>query len=326
MPIPDSDLSGRRTAWARLSEELPSPLAPPAGRVFHTRCPHVRWSLPGQAPAWDLQARAAGSAKWPCRPLARGWGPTAESRSALSATVLGRKSGLGCCAAPGRNRFILPATMQTEPHPASQRKPPQRPLRNPRQARPQAPMRLERQGYEIISLNIGNPAAFGFRAPENDAPGDDREPAERRRLLPTRRASSRRAEAVVMQQQAAWRHGRHRGRRVHRQRRGRAHRPRASRAAQQRATRCSCRARTIRCGPAAATLNGGKVVHYPCRPENNFIPDPEDIAALVTKKTRAIVVINPNNPTGAVYPRPVLDSIARLAERARPRGVRRRDL
>ncbi len=77
---------------------------------------------------------------------------------------------------------------------------------------------------------------------------------------------------------------------------------------------------------AATTLNGGKVVHYPCRPENNFIPDPEEIAALVTKKTRAIVVINPNNPTGAVYPRAVLESIARLAERLGPRRVQRRDL
>jgi alanine-synthesizing transaminase len=67
---------------------------------------------------------------------------------------------------------------------------------------------------------------------------------------------------------------------------------------------------------AAVTLNGGKVVHYPCRPENHFVPDPEEIASLVTARTRAIVVINPNNPTGAVYPRPVLEAIARLAERA----------
>ena len=45
------------------------------------------------------------------------------------------------------------------------------------------------------------------------------------------------------------------------------------------------------------------------------MPDPEEIAKLVTRKTRAIVVINPNNPTGAVYPRSVLEGIARLAER-----------
>jgi alanine-synthesizing transaminase len=56
-------------------------------------------------------------------------------------------------------------------------------------------------------------------------------------------------------------------------------------------------------------------VHYPCRPENGFVPDPQDIAALITPRTRAIVVINPNNPTGAVYPRAVLEKIAQLAER-----------
>jgi alanine-synthesizing transaminase len=65
---------------------------------------------------------------------------------------------------------------------------------------------------------------------------------------------------------------------------------------------------------AAVTLNGGKAVYYPCHPENDFVPDPEEIAALVTRKTRAIVVINPNNPTGAVYPRAVCEAIAKLAE------------
>jgi alanine-synthesizing transaminase len=66
---------------------------------------------------------------------------------------------------------------------------------------------------------------------------------------------------------------------------------------------------------AAVNLNRGRAVHYPCRPENGFIPDPAELAALVTPRTRAIVVVNPNNPTGAVYPRPVLEAIARLAER-----------
>ena len=66
---------------------------------------------------------------------------------------------------------------------------------------------------------------------------------------------------------------------------------------------------------AAVTLNGGRAVHYPCRPETGFVPDPEEVAALITPRTRAIVVINPNNPTGAVYPRSVLEAIARLAER-----------
>jgi alanine-synthesizing transaminase len=66
---------------------------------------------------------------------------------------------------------------------------------------------------------------------------------------------------------------------------------------------------------AAVTMNGGKAVYYSCRPENEFVPDPEEIAALVTRKTRAIVVINPNNPTGAVYPRAICEQIAQVAER-----------
>jgi alanine-synthesizing transaminase len=66
---------------------------------------------------------------------------------------------------------------------------------------------------------------------------------------------------------------------------------------------------------AAVTLNGGKAVYYPCRPENDFVPDPAEIEKLVTRKTRAIVVINPNNPTGAVYPRAVCEALAQLAER-----------
>jgi len=66
---------------------------------------------------------------------------------------------------------------------------------------------------------------------------------------------------------------------------------------------------------AAVILNRGRAVHYPCRPENGFVPDPEEVARLVTPRTRALVVINPNNPTGAVYPRAVLSELARLAER-----------
>jgi alanine-synthesizing transaminase len=58
-------------------------------------------------------------------------------------------------------------------------------------------------------------------------------------------------------------------------------------------------------------------VHYPCRPERGFVPDPDELAALITRRTRAIVVVNPNNPTGAVYPRAVLEAIARLAEEHR---------
>jgi alanine-synthesizing transaminase len=68
---------------------------------------------------------------------------------------------------------------------------------------------------------------------------------------------------------------------------------------------------------AAVNLNRGRAVHYPCHPENHFEPDVKDIEKLITSRTRAIVVINPNNPTGAVYSRATLESIARLAEKHR---------
>ncbi|MDR2184106.1 MAG: aminotransferase class I/II-fold pyridoxal phosphate-dependent enzyme, partial [Treponema sp.] len=52
---------------------------------------------------------------------------------------------------------------------------------------------------------------------------------------------------------------------------------------------------------AAATLSGGKAVHYVCDEASLWNPDLEDIKAKITDRTKAIVVINPNNPTGAVY-------------------------
>ncbi len=64
---------------------------------------------------------------------------------------------------------------------------------------------------------------------------------------------------------------------------------------------------------AAVVLNGGRAVHYPCRPENGWVPDLDEIRRRVTPKTRALVVINPNNPTGAVYPESVLQGLADIA-------------
>lgn len=68
---------------------------------------------------------------------------------------------------------------------------------------------------------------------------------------------------------------------------------------------------------AAVILNGGRAVHYPCTPERGFLPDPEELEARITPRTRAIVVINPNNPTGAVYPKELLQQIAEIAHRHR---------
>lgn len=66
---------------------------------------------------------------------------------------------------------------------------------------------------------------------------------------------------------------------------------------------------------ASVILNGGTPVHYDCAAARGFLPDPEAIAAQITPRTRAIVVINPNNPTGAVYPRALLARIAEIAAR-----------
>ena len=172
---------------------------------------------------------------------------------------------------------------------------------------------LERAGYEIISLNIGNPRAFGLRTPETmrlamiENLAHSEGYCHQKGIFPAR-------EAVVMQQQE----------------RG--------------ITGVSAEEVFIGNGvselidltlrallndgdevlvpspdyplwTAAVTLNRGRAVHYPCRPENGFVPDVEELARLVTPRSRALVVINPNNPTGAVYPRAVLEALARLAER-----------
>jgi alanine-synthesizing transaminase len=66
---------------------------------------------------------------------------------------------------------------------------------------------------------------------------------------------------------------------------------------------------------AAVALSGGKPVHYRCDDENHWFPDLEDMESKITKKTKAIVLINPNNPTGAVYSEEVLLSIIALARK-----------
>lgn len=64
---------------------------------------------------------------------------------------------------------------------------------------------------------------------------------------------------------------------------------------------------------ATATLSGGKVVHYLCDEESDWYPDIQDIRSKITDRTKAIVIINPNNPTGALYPKEVLEEIVKVA-------------
>ncbi len=64
---------------------------------------------------------------------------------------------------------------------------------------------------------------------------------------------------------------------------------------------------------AAVNLAGGKAVHYRCDEERDWYPDLQDMRSKITSRTRALVLINPNNPTGAVYERAVLEDIIALA-------------
>ena len=64
---------------------------------------------------------------------------------------------------------------------------------------------------------------------------------------------------------------------------------------------------------ATATLAGGNVVHYICDEQSEWYPDIDDMRKKITDRTKAIVIINPNNPTGALYPKEVLQQIVELA-------------
>ena len=66
---------------------------------------------------------------------------------------------------------------------------------------------------------------------------------------------------------------------------------------------------------ATVSLSGGTPVHYLCDESNGWLPDPDDIRARITPNTRAIVVINPNNPTGAIYSDDLLLEIIDIARK-----------
>jgi alanine-synthesizing transaminase len=172
---------------------------------------------------------------------------------------------------------------------------------------------LQRQGYEIISLNIGNPGLFGFRTPETmrlamiENLPDAEAYCHQKGIFPAR-------EAVVMQQQMRGVTG-----------------VTAEevfigngvselidlvlRALLNDGDEVLVPSPDYPLWTAAVNLNSGRALHYPCKPENGFLPDPEEIEAMVTHRTRALVVINPNNPTGAVWPRALLEQIVRVAEK-----------
>ena len=64
---------------------------------------------------------------------------------------------------------------------------------------------------------------------------------------------------------------------------------------------------------AAVTLSGGRAVHYICDEQSDWFPDIDDLRSKLTDRTKGIVVINPNNPTGALYPKEILEQIVQVA-------------
>ncbi|GAA2074492.1 pyridoxal phosphate-dependent aminotransferase [Streptomyces albiaxialis] len=172
---------------------------------------------------------------------------------------------------------------------------------------------LEEAGHSVLRLNTGNPALFGFEAPEEilqdmvrmlpQAHGY----TESRGILPARRAVAQHyqqrgfpeadvddiylgngvSELVSMAVQALVEDG----------------------------DEVLVPAPDFPLWTAVTTMAGGKAVHYVCDEQAGWLPDLDDMAAKITSRTRAVVIISPNNPTGAVYPKELLEGILDLARR-----------
>ena len=172
-------------------------------------------------------------------------------------------------------------------------------------------IRLEAEGYDILKLNIGNPAPFGFDAPEVVI-REVRENLHRAQgytdskgILPARLAiqaycrqkgingvelddiyiGNGVSELIVSSMQGLLDNG----------------------------DEILIPAPDYPLWTAAVNLSGGVAVHYLCDEQANWYPDLEDIKRKITPRTKGIVVINPNNPTGAVYPRAILEQIVEIA-------------
>ncbi|MGI6144906.1 MAG: pyridoxal phosphate-dependent aminotransferase [Clostridia bacterium] len=172
--------------------------------------------------------------------------------------------------------------------------------------------KLEENGYHLIKLNIGNPGAFGFNAPDEiirdvilnlpKAQGY----SDSQGVFSARKAIMQYcqqknipgvdiddiytgngvSELIVLAMQGLLNNG----------------------------DEILVPAPDYPLWTAAINLSGGTAVHYLCDEQSDWIPDVADIKSKITDKTKGIVIINPNNPTGALYPQEVLQSIVDIAE------------
>ncbi|PRI11156.1 pyridoxal phosphate-dependent aminotransferase [Leucobacter massiliensis] len=173
--------------------------------------------------------------------------------------------------------------------------------------------RLEREGHEILRLNIGNPAVFGFEAPPEildamrAALPHAQGYSDSRGVLPAREAVAEHytrlgvagvgpeevligngvSELISLVLQALVSPG----------------------------DEILIPAPDYPLWTAQVTLAGGRAVHYPCDEQNGWMPDLAAIEELVTERSKGIVLINPNNPTGAVYSAELVRGFAAIAER-----------
>lgn len=173
--------------------------------------------------------------------------------------------------------------------------------------------RLEEEGHRILKLNIGNPASFGLEAPDEIIHDVIHNLAEAqgychaKGIYSARKAVMQRcqiqgipdveiddiflgngvSELIVMAMQALLNNG----------------------------DEILVPAPDYPLWTASVTLAGGEAVHYLCDEAQDWQPDIKDIASKITPNTRGIVVINPNNPTGAVYSEKVLKQIVELARK-----------
>jgi alanine-synthesizing transaminase len=171
--------------------------------------------------------------------------------------------------------------------------------------------RLEEEGHRVLKLNIGNPGPFGFEAPEEILHDVIRNLpisqgySDSKGLLSARRAVTQYCEVkdiqgvdvddvylgngvselIVMSLQALLNNG----------------------------DEVLVPAPDYPLWTAGVSLTGGRARHYLCDEQAGWAPDLDDLAAKINDRTRAVVIINPNNPTGAVYPREVLEAVTELA-------------
>ena len=173
--------------------------------------------------------------------------------------------------------------------------------------------RLEAEGHKILKLNIGNPAPFGFEAPDEIV-------ANVVRNLPLSEGYSD-SQGVLSARTAIVQHYQEQGFvdiSVEHVWLGNGVSELISFALQallDDGDEVLIPAPDYPLWTAATSLCGGRAVHYMCDESADWLPDIDDLAGKISPRTKAIVVINPNNPTGAVYPRWVLESIAELARK-----------